>query len=600
MSDSNGYTPKRCVPPRCRLCQLPISKNEQFIAIKDYGLQSAQYAYALVLKDETLGLKLRPCDGLCSHSQGLLNGYHPECAAYIKHMSRETFEWFLRVTKYSFEPRESEIPRRQNYIRRYIETLIQVTLRPIFDIPKEVCSIIRKNLDHRPYAIKTTVDQLKSGISRLNPELSSRIDIESGLWVQYVVLDHHHYISALGNTRNVETSSCVLAADKAKRVDTLYVLHDHLGVRQMKFTEPGDGIESLGTNGSMGRAWWETISLSTKTVWVEFDGLKLRRITNSAESASTESHCVTWPVPMPQNQIDPLHFHDIRKFASKSTSRDFLRMIPVELNSKETTGISVCWNRLPIAIYGHKKGEKPPVYPSPEKSFRDAVWIYTPLNAGEIIVSMWLLYNDKASTVSLTVETNKGRVVTIGYYRVIQPPIPDRRVFKATEGASRIYFDDSPIGIRQLATSSPYEERQAPSLKASFKINKELLTKTLIYTSAPLRNVSEVVPCQRTYRDYSQITGLLFCYSDGTLASVGDFKLDRDHRTLQVGSSKNLCLGLVNNEKQHYVSRIEVDPLADRGSLEWVEYPWEGEIEWLFDCWRTHVYHNDRSSQELQ
>ncbi|KAI1484329.1 hypothetical protein F5X96DRAFT_683678 [Biscogniauxia mediterranea] len=547
------------------------------------------------IDDSTLGLRIRPCHNPCSHLWGIVNGYHPECIALGEHMPRETFEWSLRVTEYSFEPLESEQSRRQSYLTIVKDASLAV-LCVAKGLPEELRSMIDKLLDCRHWAIRPMVIPPK----QVSPPNISDIDISLGIWAQHVLLDGIRYISALSNTEKDDARICVLAADKARDVDTLYVLHDHLGVRQMRFTAPGYDIESPGSNGSMGRTWWEAISLSTKTVRVKSDGLKLRRITDSTRSAPTESHCITWSLPMPRNQLDSLKIHPIRFTTLKSKGPDFLRMIPLKLNSKKITGISVCWKDKPIAIYGHKKGEKPPVYSNLEKCFEDPVWIYTPLDHGEIIVSMWL---SNSSHVSLTVETNKGRVVTVGYYREPGPETrPDRQVLKATEGASRIYFDDSPMGIRYLATSSPPALGRAPSLKASSTIPRSEFAKSAIYTSASLCNVSEVVPYYRADRDrdHPRITGLLFRYSDGTSASVGDFRLDGNSGPLQVGSSKNLFIGTIRHVDGYDISRIGVVPPAHRGSLSWLEWPWEGEIEWLFTYYRTRVYHSSRRSQELQ
>ncbi|KAI0600428.1 hypothetical protein F4775DRAFT_545845 [Biscogniauxia sp. FL1348] len=583
-----------CVLPRCLLCRFPILEGGQFVAMTDDGLKTAQYAYrsGMPIYDSTLGLKICPCQNPCSHSWGIVNGYHPECIALGEHMPRETFEWSLRVTEYSFEPLESEQSRRQSYLPIVKDASLAV-LCVAKGLPEELRSTINKLLDCRDWAIRPMVIPPK----QVSPPNTFDIDISLGIWAQHVLLDGIRYISALSNTEKNNARICVLAADKAQDVDTLYVLHDHLGVRQMRFTAPGHNIESPGSSGSMGRTWWEIISLSTKTVRVKSDGLKLRRITDSTRSASTESYCITWSVPMPRNQIASLYIHPIG-FTLKSKSPEFLRMVPLKLNSKKLTGISVCWKDGPIAIYGHKKGEKPPVYSNLEKCFRDPVWIYTPLDNGEIIVSMWL---SDSSDVSLTVETNKGRVVTIGYYKETGPETrPDRQVLKATERASRIYFDDSPMRIRYLATSSPPATGRAPSRKASSTIPRSEFRKSTIYTSASLCNVSEVVPYSRADGDHSRITGLLFRYSDGTSASVGDFRLDGNLSPLQVGSSKNLFIGIIRHVDGYDISRIRVVPPEHRGSLSWLEWPWEGEIEWLFSPYSTRVYHSSRRSQELQ
>ncbi|KAI1496791.1 hypothetical protein F5X99DRAFT_51199 [Biscogniauxia marginata] len=605
MDSSGCYIPTQCVAPRCRLCLFSISKNESIIAVTEAGSKTAEFPYpnSNNFTDSGLRLKLAPCRALCSHPNGLVIGYHSKCFSFAsrsKYLSlASSFKPFLRATEYSFEPPESEQSRR----RTRIQMIMDAKLDAIYmKFPTEICSIINEHLDQsyedrvRHWAITTTAITLERALSgRFG--YHALVNTNSSIWAQYVYLDGIQYISALSNIPEGDTNACVLDIGKAQLIDTLYVLEDHLGVRQIIFARSEDIIEVPCVNDGVRGTWWQTISTSSKALQVESDGFKLRCITTTT---LTESHHVTlWSAPMPQHQIDLLHFHSILPPNSGLTSPKTLRMASLKSNSDEITGYSGCWNGRIISLHAHSEGEDMSFYRSSDIRLRNAAWIYTPLDSGETIVSLWRRCGKWQHYVPLTFQTNKGRVATIGPYAESGrfAARHTTRVFTAPEGATRIYFDDSPIGISRLATSSPAEEGPAPSQNASSSRPFGTCITEFIYTSAFLHNVAEVIPCRQRYGTSSRITGLLICYSDKSRACVGEFRLDSVAATLQVGSSPKLYLGFARTEFTYpHVVRMELFPPEDGGSLEWLELPWEGKLEWWFSYWECQICHGDKRS----
>jgi len=148
---------------------------------------------------------------------------------------------------------------------------------------------------------------------------------------------------------------------------------------------------------------------------------------------------------------------------------------------------------------------------------------------------------------------------------------------------SEIYFSYTHRSLYALACSPPHISNRTVSLPAPSSYPASVMLGKYLFTVAPLENVTEVTPCLGVGRVDPLIVGLLFRYSDGRRACVGEFRLDRCGTTMEVGTSGGLFLGLTQTMlNRSCVTRVEIFRPKDRAPLTWLDLPWKGNLEWWF------------------
>ncbi len=160
---------------------------------------------------------------------------------------------------------------------------------------------------------------------------------------------------------------------------------------------------------------------------------------------------------------------------------------------------------------------------------------------------------------------------------------------------TEIYYNLSPAGIRQLAVKQPTFDKEHRGMRLVTSSPNPGGLANYFYSSASLSQVVEITLCRE---EHSLIAGLLFRYTDGHRASVGEFRMDCIGETLQVDPRRNLLyLGFAKAEKVlPHVARLELSLPREMGSLRWLRIPWRGTLDWWF-CFRTcKVYYGDQES----
>lgn len=330
---------------------------------------------------------------------------------------------------------------------------------------------------------------------------------------------------------------------------------------------------------------------------------------------------------MPEPRPDLLRFLRFHSFTSRSQGE--LRMSSLICNDPRTTAYSACCNCPILFVQAHNTIEHEQnlaVYSKIAAQSKTAVWLYMPIDEGEYISHIWkrsgklsrelallvsiaLLFWIKGVANSFKFITNKGRVMLFG-----PQPHSQRRSFLGpwrwtllymSDGSpSRIFFDVSPHGIHKLAFEAPepiHPGGYSPVVPApSSPYPESTSLSNYFYTCATLKNVVEVTPCERKVAGKRSIIGLLFRYSDGTKACVGQFRLDCAATTLVVGNRPQLWLSFDNDNGRPLVGDIGLSRAPKPKSCDCLYVTWDGKLEWWFTYNQCQLYYKDQSSLQTQ
>lgn len=164
-----------------------------------------------------------------------------------------------------------------------------------------------------------------------------------------------------------------------------------------------------------------------------------------------------------------------------------------------------------------------------------------------------------------------------------------------------LFFDTSSHGIQNLVfeTPRPLLERNtpAPTPELSSPYPESLCIEDYFYTSASLDNATTVSLCEGSYKGKVYVTGLVFTYSNGREACVGQIRRDYLSCPLQLITSPMLWLGFSLENREPRVAKIEtISSPSDTSSLEWLAIPWTGQLDWWFSARQCKVYHKEQAS----
>lgn len=115
-------------------------------------------------------------------------------------------------------------------------------------------------------------------------------------------------------------------------------------------------------------------------------------------------------------------------------------------------------------------------------------------------------------------------------------------------------------------------------------VGKDAEAGTAGCSEASLENVEEIVVCEeQSGQDTSDISGILFRYTDGKQACVGKFRLDHMQPPLSVAGSKCLYIGIKTfDDEKSVVKRVVVSEHEREVGFEWTKIPWKGNLVWKF------------------
>ncbi|RTE83633.1 hypothetical protein BHE90_001821 [Fusarium euwallaceae] len=577
---------RHCVSYRCRLCRFSIRVGETVVADLGDGrhmltFPSKHHAHL----EEISNVDLQGCHLTCPHEEGdQLPAYHAECLRYAPPLTKEG----LRATQYAYEPTTSEDLRRALRIQNLAARRLQIDC-PF--LPAEVCLFITKELA-RVCAATTTHEMLQG---RSLQALDYELDVSKPVWARYTSIDGIRYIESLSNTRDSQ-SVLLLGANRAPRTEFIYVLEDHLGIRQVVFATFEHALKlSAFLSKPKNDAWWQTVPITGEKLLIKSDGLKLRFIIAPSTENIKDAPTVTWPKPMAPYQ-EPMLGNSAThmvKTEIRDLSRFHFRNMSVEFNDPAITGYSICWVNGIRGIHAHYGMEKLAAYDDFDLCHETPTWIYMPVDPGERIIGIWTRSGFDPFNTGMMFETNHGRQVVVGYCKTsdnerrLDSPIYWGDVMQnVTRQRFRLHYQLSYRGIEQIAAqqSSGPGPVQADANMPPCPSERFRPFEFCHYSSVSLENVVEIIPCRRKIcpidTPYWAMTGILVRYEDGSQDSAGDFRLDCAEEPINFQGETFINVGSIEKTDSVYWHVVMLVPHGVDNELAWWGVPMQGELQW--------------------
>ncbi|KAI1115064.1 hypothetical protein F5Y14DRAFT_144337 [Nemania sp. NC0429] len=486
---------------------------------------------------------------------------------------------------YAFEPLAATEKRRRQWIQSSFASNLRLRLGSR-RLPQELALMISQYCI-REYAIAIV------SLPMAGPD-TSLLDPLRGIWACYIMIDGVQYFSSFANQLSVG-AQLILSVEEAANVDRMYIAEDHLGIRQVCV---GNSTSPVLDRGGVSGLWWRTLPLHDGAqLRVHTDGLKIRRLESvPSNEISRLAENIAWLTPEPRP--DRIRFHS---FTSECPTQ--LQMTSFICNDARTTAYSACWGWPILDLRAHTTdGEDEAPYNEAVMRRKNTVWLYMPVDEGEFISQIWKRSRQLTRELALLIVTNRDRVLLLG-----PQPQPHSRpcnwsLLHRSDGApSRIFFDiTSPRGgIHKLGFEAPepVSSRELPLVPApSSPYPESSSLDDYFYSSAPLENIVELTPCEATVAGRRSVIGLLFRYSDGHQACVGQFRLDCAATPMLVGSSTEMWLSFDTNDGYPFVDAVGISCPPRPMSRTCLYLSWAGKLEWWFSYKQCKLYYREQKS----
>jgi hypothetical protein len=273
-------------------------------------------------------------------------------------------------------------------------------------------------------------------------------------------------------------------------------------------------------------------------------------------------------------------------------------MACLRYNQKHMTGYSVCGFPQSAAIYAHTRNKDVEFY-DVRPSF--SVWLYMPLDTGEYIEEIWGRRNSNSAQFSnLAIKTNKGRVCYLGPHtsHLLVEGISIWQLMDTSDGSPRdTYFDEPSCGLRRIAFSgdAPHQPASGPEIPRPISEPPQGDRLMDFYSSAPLKDITELTPCRMGVHGVMTITGLLLRYSNGHLERLGHVRPPCLEQPLVVNDHSGFCLRFRSAGLNHnLVAAIRLGGLLENDGEEWLELSWDGTLEWWFSATQCDVRYDGK------
>ncbi|KAI0433509.1 hypothetical protein F5Y09DRAFT_298597 [Xylaria sp. FL1042] len=572
MSEPDERRP--CFDSRCSLCRFELVSGEKIAAVVDGGKVSRVFSFGpRKFWDDSLSITLVRCQGECLHYDGKAFPCHVECLRFAAHKPLTNM---FHALAYAFEP----VVAAETQRCRWIQLNFASKLSSVYRLPRELALMISQ------YCIREFA--ISAAWLPITAPNTYSVDLRSEVWARYVIIDGVQYFASLTNQHSAD-AQLILNIEKAASVDTIYIAEDHLGIQQIHF----GNLTLVKPDKNAYKLWWRTISIrDIARLHVNTDGLKIRSFKSFAgDEISRLAENVAWHTP--EHRPELIRFHSLN-----STSPAQLRMTTILCNSPYTTAYSASWDWSILCLHAHNADKNLAFYDNVQT--KNALWLYMPIDKGEYISQIWKRFRRLARELALLIITNKGRVMMLGP----QPQPHWRRcnwtlLHQSKGTSSRMFFDVSPNGIHKLAFESlkPTSQDERPIIPTPLSLYPESTSlDDYFYTSAALENVIEFTPCERNVAGRLSIIGLLFRYSDGTQACIGQFRLDCAAIPLVVANSSRMWLSLDTEDGFPFVKSVGVSQPPRPMSQRCLYVSWVGRLEWWFSHKQCKLYYQSQAS----
>ncbi|WQF76305.1 hypothetical protein CDEST_01319 [Colletotrichum destructivum] len=577
-----------CVPRRCGLCGFELQLGDNIVAVRRSDIKTSQpYKYSIVgFTDSVLGIDYVQCLGRCHHDEQRA-GCHVDC---IEITPDFTLAKVLEVTTPAFEPPVLADKRRIRWFQSRLAGILETTTRHLPHLPEEVRhNIAAWALDHRLTRRRLVIDCVNK---RCAEKMSAVLSVKTSekIYARHVEFEGVQYIAYLTNAASDDKDILLFDPTSPTSINSLFVANDHLGVRQLLFT---DSSKQCTIEQEVG-VWWRALKLESLGGRIQYhsDGLKLRDL--KGETMVLPKDC--WGVP----QLAP----ECVRFESIWNAEPSYHMSVESCNDPQTTAYSLCWNSQIVMLHAHYVKENLDFYQSLRTTDETAIWQYMPLHADEVLTEIWKFNGPFRSAIGLLLVTNQGRSEFLG----VQPR-PNWSQSEWTlldlpsDTTSRIYVETTTYGVRRLGFETPRPERRAqvPSFErptSSYPIFRH--GEYYAWNKAKLNEVVEIVPCRRHHRGRVITIGLLLHYTDGNSACVGQIRLDCLGEASSVDPACKLWLGFWLTDDGPCVSNAvlaqEQPTLPDCES--WFLVDWCDNLEWWFSNRQCQLSYQGRLSPE--
>lgn len=187
---------------------------------------------------------------------------------------------------------------------------------------------------------------------------------------------------------------------------------------------------------------------------------------------------------------------------------------------------------------------------------------------------------------------NTGDVHVFGEHLLDHHQHKYTRIATFHDKPTTLYLDTSHT---LAALQTLHSESESLHLSTPIVYPSRLPWNELLYSQAALENVEQVILC----RDESVITGLVFCYSNGSRASLG--WLVHDRLSAPKSADPNGLWLLITTNKQQLPQVINVSfTRPTTGENTYFHIRWSGVLVWWFSLRQCQLHFDGRQTQALR
>ncbi|VUC36974.1 unnamed protein product, partial [Clonostachys rosea] len=502
--------------------------------------------------------------------------FHEVC---LRGLRGEALREVLYRTAYSYVPFPQEFKRRLLCLKDMFAPRLEL-LQPL---PNELkIMVVERCLPSLTTQYILSADSIEHG--------DFELDLTEPIWARYIKFEGHYYVSALTNRPPVTDGpgaepkdQYMLKMEKPEGpVVGMHIALDHLGIRKVVLSgnnkvNPAD----YKTNPSLGG--WVSLPLGGQTyVICESDGLKLRRILFDGLD-QTLWRCL-WPAP--QSQPSNLRLWSLDECTYQT------RMTYLDLNKPSTRGYSICWYYDLMAICPLNSDGDKPNYQAWDIDRPKTIWVYLPIDQGEMIVELWKAVAENATV--LVFVTSHGRTLTLGVRpRPTPNHDPEWLLQDQFQGEHTLLAEESWSGVARMAfpTPQPTPQGDPPTILPPVEYPEHF--QELWYSSTELTGIVSMRIC----RMGKVIIGLLLSYKDGRQRTLGEVRFDCLEEEIDTEGTRGIAYRL--SEKRRTIRKLRtVDPEERVYNLEDEKkgrhfVPWRGTWHWWFSYTECMLSHED-------